>query len=196
MTDAAWLKCTNPVRMLAYLGSIPAYRPGRPTSRKLRLFACAAVRMFWAHLTDGSCRTAVEVAEQFADGLVGADELNAAREAALRAWQRTCGPEQLVFKAAHKTAGWDGTSSAPTVATAPSPALPAWNDSLVPRMANAIYEERALPEGQLDPARLAILGDALEDAGCPADHELLQHLRAPGPHVRGCWVVDLLTGRE
>jgi hypothetical protein len=27
-------------------------------------------------------------------------------------------------------------------------------------------------------------------------HPILAHLRSPGPHVRGCHVVDLLTGRE
>ena len=38
---------------------------------------------------------------------------------------------------------------------------------------------------------LPILADALEDAGC-SDQDLLDHLRGPGPHVRGCWVVDAL----
>ena len=41
---------------------------------------------------------------------------------------------------------------------------------------------------------LPILADALEDAGC-ADAAILAHCRGPGEHVRGCWVVDLLTGR-
>jgi hypothetical protein len=38
------------------------------------------------------------------------------------------------------------------------------------------------------------LGDALEEAGC-SDEEILAHLRGPGPHVRGCWVVDLLLNK-
>src|SRR5262249_47555881 len=54
-------------------------------------------------------------------------------------------------------------------------------------MAQAIYEERALPSGHLDNTRMAILADALEDAGC-CDAELLGHLRGQGAHVRGCWV--------
>jgi hypothetical protein len=33
--------------------------------------------------------------------------------------------------------------------------------------------------------------DALEDAGC-TDADLLGHLRGPGPHVLGCWAVDLV----
>ena len=70
-----------------------------------------------------------------------------------------------------------------------------WNDRAIPRLAEAIYEKRRLPEGTLEPARLAVLADALEDAGC-TDGDLLTHLRGPGPHVRGCWVVDLLLGKE
>jgi hypothetical protein len=79
----------------------------------------------------------------------------------------------------------------------PSPALPpavlAWNDRTVPRLAEAIYEERKMPEGTLDTGRLAILADALLDAGCD-DEEVLAHCRSPGPHVRGCWAVDLCLG--
>jgi hypothetical protein len=64
----------------------------------------------------------------------------------------------------------------------------------VPRLARAAYEERHLPPGRLDAARLAVLADALEEAGC-ADAGLLDHLRGLGPHVRGCWAVDLAFGR-
>jgi hypothetical protein len=62
-------------------------------------------------------------------------------------------------------------------------------------LAQAAYEERILPSGELDPTRLAILADALEDAGC-TDPEVLGHLREPGPHVRGCWALDLVLGKE
>jgi hypothetical protein len=41
--------------------------------------------------------------------------------------------------------------------------------------------------------RLPILADALEEAGCD-DADILGHARGPGPHVRGCWVVDLVRG--
>jgi hypothetical protein len=60
-------------------------------------------------------------------------------------------------------------------------------------LANAAYAERDLPSGLLQPARLAVLADALEEAGC-ADAELPGHLRAPGPHVRGCRAVDAARG--
>lgn len=52
-----------------------------------------------------------------------------------------------------------------------------------------------IADGTLDPTNLLVLADALEDAGCDAG-ELLGHLRSPGPHVRGCWAVDLVLGKE
>jgi hypothetical protein len=76
-----------------------------------------------------------------------------------------------------------------------SPAFLAWHDSTVVQLAQAAYEERHLPEGTLDNGRLAILADALEEAGC-TDADILGHLREPGPHVRGCWPVDLCLGKS
>ena len=40
-----------------------------------------------------------------------------------------------------------------------------------------------------------ILADALQDAGC-GNADILNHCRGDGPHVRGCWVVDLVLGKE
>jgi hypothetical protein len=81
----------------------------------------------------------------------------------------------------------------------PSPSLPpavlAWNDGTVRRLAQAAYDERQLPAGTLDAGRLGVLADALLDAGC-GDDEVVRHLREPGPHVRGCWAVDIILGRE
>jgi hypothetical protein len=68
-------------------------------------------------------------------------------------------------------------------------------DGLVAKLAEAAYAERLLPSGHLDPTRLAVLADALEEAGCH-DADLLSHLREPGPHVRGCWPVDLALRKE
>jgi hypothetical protein len=68
---------------------------------------------------------------------------------------------------------------------------PAWlarNDGSARKLAQTIDDERAYDQ-------LPILADALEDAGC-ADEEMLAHLRSSGPHVRGCWVVDLLLDKE
>jgi hypothetical protein len=71
----------------------------------------------------------------------------------------------------------------------------AWHDGTVPKLARAASDERQLPAGTLDPARLGVVADALEEAGC-ADAGLLDHLRSPGPHVRGCFAVDLLLDRQ
>jgi hypothetical protein len=79
-------------------------------------------------------------------------------------------------------------------AAALDPACVAWRGEVVRALAWAAYDER-LPEGTLNPARLALLADALEDAGC-TDAALLGHLRSPGPHVRGCWAVDLVLGKS
>jgi hypothetical protein len=68
------------------------------------------------------------------------------------------------------------------------PALdPAWRTSDAVSLARGIYADEAFD-------RLPILADALMDAGC-CDDRILSHLRAAGPHVRGCWVVDLVLGK-
>lgn len=71
----------------------------------------------------------------------------------------------------------------------------AWNNGAVRRLATVAYEKRALPAGTLDPGLLGILADSLEEAGCH-DAQILDHLRSPGPHVRGCHVIDWLLGKE
>ena len=62
------------------------------------------------------------------------------------------------------------------------------NDRAAARMAQSIYDERAFD-------RMAILADALEDGGCQ-DAAILGHCRQADPHVPGCWVLDLLLGKE
>ena len=42
---------------------------------------------------------------------------------------------------------------------------------------------------------MPILADALEEAGC-CDEQILNHCRSGGPHLRGCWVIDLILNRE
>jgi hypothetical protein len=63
-----------------------------------------------------------------------------------------------------------------------------WHDDTVAKMARIIYDEQRFDD-------LPILADALEDAGCD-NANILAHCRGPGPHVRGCWVVDLLLGKD
>jgi hypothetical protein len=61
------------------------------------------------------------------------------------------------------------------------------NGGLAGRLASSIYDERKFGE-------LPILADALEDAGC-TEAALLEHLRGPGPHERGCWALDVVLGK-
>ena len=65
---------------------------------------------------------------------------------------------------------------------------PTWRTQTVVSIAQGIFGERAFD-------RMPILADALEDAGC-TEPDMLTHCRQPGVHVRGCWVVDLLLGKE
>jgi hypothetical protein len=76
----------------------------------------------------------------------------------------------------------------PFLEVRPQPSWLAWNDGLITKMAQTMYTDRSFD-------RLPILADALEESGC-SDEAILSHLRGPGPHVRGCWVVDLLLGKN
>jgi hypothetical protein len=68
------------------------------------------------------------------------------------------------------------------------PAWLKWNDGTVLRLAQSIDDQRAFD-------RLPILADALEEAGC-TNTDVLDHCRDAVKHVRGCWVVDLILGKE
>lgn len=65
---------------------------------------------------------------------------------------------------------------------------PHWLATNVTTLAQAIYDERAFD-------RMPILADALEDAGC-TNQDILAHCRGNGEHVRGCWALDLVLGKE
>jgi hypothetical protein len=74
-------------------------------------------------------------------------------------------------------------------AAPPPPAVLAWNDGTVRRIAQGIYDGRAF-------GYMPILADALVDAGC-ADEEVLQHCRQQeASHTRGCWVIDVVLGKS
>jgi hypothetical protein len=70
---------------------------------------------------------------------------------------------------------------------------PSWFTPTVRSLARSAYEERVPPGGELERQRLAVLADALEEVGCDRG-DILAHLRGPGPHVRGCFVVDSCLG--
>jgi mannitol/fructose-specific phosphotransferase system IIA component (Ntr-type) len=217
MTRREWLACKDLPVMLLLLQD-----RGLLTRRKAGLFVAACCRSIWAALTDEVIRRVVEVAERFADGLVTLQELRRARKEA--GWVAAAAytaanaavlvasdpnqvdPGNVAGKAL--AALPEGSRAAEQAAQAtllrcifgypfrPVLADPAWRTATVAALACAAYDERILPSGRLDTARLAVLCDALLDAGCPPDHEILLHLRRPGPHWRGSWAVDVLMGKE
>ncbi len=63
MTEEEWLICQEPYGMLEYLKI-------RSTNRQSRLFACACCRRIWNLITIPAFREAVEIAEDYSDGLV------------------------------------------------------------------------------------------------------------------------------
>jgi hypothetical protein len=218
MDEREWLACVDPRRMLEFLW-------GKVSDRKLRLFACAyctAVRAT-EHLGPGS---AVAVAERYADGLAGNQDLASERRGhpfpdnysewvlAPSAYEGAWRPVDWLTEALHlMKIDSDALCHCPMpldevversvlflrdVFGNPfrSVALdPCWRTPTVLALAQAAYDNRTLPAGTLDPDRLAVLADALEEAGC-TDAEMLGHLRGPGPHVRGCWPVDLLLDKK
>jgi len=219
MTEQEWLNCTDPDPMLKYL-------KGKASPRKLRLFACACVRRIWHLMTDVSARQAVEIAEEYADGLLAYAELKRAwndtskalRKAKDMTWRDQRGhhaalevvhPGISSCLGAADSAAWvcgDSYSESrrseraaqasllrdlfnhPSHPVSIAASYLAWNDETIPKIAWTIYQESRFED-------LPILADALEEAGC-FNAQLLDHLRGPGPHVRGCWALDLILGKS
>ncbi len=208
MDEAEWMACESPTPMLQFLSD-------RASERKWRLFACACVRGVWHLLTTYHSRRAVEVGERYADGLADEYERRRARQSA----DFDCGGaasypaiqaaklcvsdwpgQSLVAEVCRRTAEAAGKREERKAHCAflrdvfrPPPfsnttLVPAWLTPNVEAVATTIYAERRFDD-------LPVLADALEDAGC-ADQVILDHLRGPGPHVRGCWSLDLVLGKE
>ncbi|HKI33489.1 MAG TPA: hypothetical protein VKA46_16660 [Gemmataceae bacterium] len=210
MTEAEWLTCDDPRPLLQRLG-------GRPDDRKARLFGCHCCRRVWP-LLDDAHRRAVRASERYADGRISGESWRrlgavlppgrtAAEEAAWAAWRgygvvaawRAAEAAEEAGRAGMKLVAWQaerawqaallrelcGQLSRPAGLDAD---VLRWNDGTVSRIAHGIYEDRAW-------GRMPILADALLDAGCGGE-ELLAHLRGPGPHVRGCWALDVVLARE
>jgi hypothetical protein len=212
MTEADWLACADEYQMLELCRR-------RVSARRLRLFAVACCRGLWQQLIDPRSREGVEIAERLADGKASWREVAQARQQTDAAWQRFRDNRHphaaLAAKAAVEVlhgsaweAAWETSELADSVSSVgreqarilrdivgnpfrPVSFDPALRTPLIARLATMAYEKRILPVGILDRARLAVLADALEEGGC-IDSTLLDHLRSSGPHVRGCWAVDLL----
>jgi hypothetical protein len=215
MTAEEWLECNDWQLMLQFL-------PRKGNDRKIRLFAAACCRAVWPLLVESRSREAVEMSERYADGLVAESEMDRAAHQAYEGSEHLetfCvkGPGLKQAEArwaaaemAHGAAegGWYyvyevayGASRAahvpslireifgnPLRPVAVDPDWLRWNDGAIQKMASTIYDDRAFD-------RLPILADALEDAGCSVG-QILNHCRSPAPHVRGCWLLDLLLANE
>ena len=224
MTEAEWLACTNPRRMLEFV------RFTAPP-RCISLFSCACCRRIWPLLSDERSRVAVEAREGEASGMVGEVELAAALEAGRAAREEARGafrfateeldrrpeaapawaagaavtPPYVAHRFAAQAAAclarghWETEFAREQAAQADLlrdivipfchvVLNPSWLTSTVRTLAEGIYQDRAFD-------RMPILADALQDAGCDSD-DILIHCRGTGPHVRGCWVVDLVLGKE
>jgi hypothetical protein len=210
MTEAEWLTATDPDPMLEF-------QRGNASDRKLRLFAVACCYRVWDILPN-KCRKALSVAEQYADGAVTSDKLSLAgfranvaarvehrREPSATGWAMWAVAEVCEANIARLNIGtlrtgtesellhteWRSANILRDIIGNPFRPItldPAWRTEAVVGLAAGVYADRAFD-------RLPVLADALEDAGC-ADADVLTHCRGPGPHVRGCWVVDLLLGKS
>jgi hypothetical protein len=175
-----------------------AFLRGRAGERKLRLFACACYRRVWPDPPPLD-RNLVEIAEKIAEGAerppFDLDAEDYARGGAAStllapdAWEvvrRVAGGARAApFAQANLLRDIFGNPFRPVVV---DPRRAAWNNGLVLKLARTTYDDRAFD-------RLPVLADALEDAGC-SDAQLLGHLRGSGPHVRGCWALDLILAKE
>jgi hypothetical protein len=225
MTEAEWLACGDAEAMLSFVERRHKAARTNAGRRKLRLFGIGCVRSYVEHSAAKGeedievQREAIAIAERFADGLADKDDLARIREK-LRLAGHTHGTAQSMVSDRAQDARvasrqyYIGDPTWPYEATdqrraqmmreifgnpfrrLPNPAAwRKWSGGAILKLAHAAYEERILPAGTLDPVRLTVLADALEDAGC-TDADILGHCRGPGPHVRGCWVVDLLLGKQ
>jgi hypothetical protein len=219
MTELEWWNSDHPYMMLWSL-------KGKDSDRKMRLFAIACCRRIWHRLSDPRSRRAIEIAERYVESKVRNLERESARRearAAMMEGERDSEKDpawalrgELVALTVSERVSANllialfnekAQKQNPTGETTESVAqadllrdlfghLPFrstnsnrnWLTPTVLSFAQAIYDD-----GTFD--HLPILADALEDAGCD-NADILSHCRGPGPHVRGCWVVDLLLGKK
>ncbi|HEY7308375.1 MAG TPA: hypothetical protein VH643_03330 [Gemmataceae bacterium] len=218
VTEAEWLACGEAVRLSSAIRE-------QLSTRKVRLFLAVCFRSVWDSLP-ADCHRVIEVNERFAEGQASPKEMERAclacrgitTELAMgiieSLMERHPSFAPLTEVALEQSAKAEDNSPATRTGFAlghahlfrdvvGNPFRPVsigeswlrWNGGTIVQLAQSAYEERHLPAGTLDNGRLAVLADALEEAGC-TDADILGHLRGPGPHVRGCWAVDLLLGKS
>jgi hypothetical protein len=188
MNEATWHSSSDPGRMLTHLS-------GKASVRKLRLFAAACCRRVSYFLTERSNRSVVETAERFADGEASQADLTRAYAQAGYlglAWAVA----DSAFQGADLWASCGGMTSAERAERVallrclfgnpfrplPARAFPAEMRGLA-EACYATFPKQA-PE-------LGLLADALADLG---EEEASAHLRQR-EHVKGCHVLDWVTGR-
>jgi hypothetical protein len=220
MTEAEWLACTDPKPMLKFLRG----RASERKLRLFAVACCRRIQHVYSDEGRGALERTEELADGLIGrkewlarvGIthIGVDAAVACANQALLSFQL---PLDAVSGAARAAGLWSayaaGTEAAwgapraaveaaervlqadllrdivgsPLRAQRIDPAWLRWNDGTAARLAQDIYSGRRFGD-------LPVLADALEDAGC-TDEWVLGHCRRRGEHVRGCWVIDLLTGR-
>ncbi|MDB5310243.1 MAG: hypothetical protein JWO38_4445 [Gemmataceae bacterium] len=201
MTEAEWLACTDPEPMLALLRD-------KASRRKWRLIAWTCAELVRSLLPTERWARLLDLAGRLADGAATNEERAQAVHAAGRATDRATA---VVAYATYKDASPANAIGALANVKAVNPICdyylagaircifgplpfrpvspgPSWLTSPVVALAEGISADRAYD-------RLPLLADALQEAGCEND-DILAHCREPGAHVRGCWVVDLVLGKE
>jgi hypothetical protein len=212
MTEAEWLGAVEPY---AIITSEFLYKKWTHP-RAPRLLSCADCRLIWDQFTDSRSRNAIEVAGEYADGKVTLKALTAAHRAARTAYEEARRPSRWLCSTAAETArpknvmsalvsvvmtisGIDETAFHEVVLSMihdvfhrrlfrPITLNPSWLTSTVSALAMQMYDSR-------DFSAMPILADALQDSGC-GDEDILNHCRGPGPHVRGCFLIDLILAKE
>jgi hypothetical protein len=222
MTEQEWLECSDPIAMRRFLfGPIAKWTDQVVMSRKNLLLVCACFERLgklvperarcWQQHAAQAVEGHYEKRKLHGEGEEADVELNWAMDHArvegrgrLRAlsdlWVWLDAP---AWKRDRSTPFWEAERKEQAALTRdifgnpfrPVVFDPIWRSATVIALAQATYDDRILPAGALDADRLAVLADALEDTGCD-NANILSHLRGPGPHVRGCWALDLLLGKK
>jgi hypothetical protein len=194
MTEDAWFRLTRPYRMLGHVAAAA-------TERRLRLLAVACQR--WSYPFRESAAEAVLLAvERLADGIETTDDV--AMLGALPVWERRSwnrGPAQAVTVAgmqgalpAHRSNEVERAAQCALIRDIfgnpfrPVALSPEWRTDTAVTLTRQMYESR-------DFSDMPILADTLEEGGCDSA-DTLDHCRGAGPHVRGCCVVDQLSGKS